>query len=272
MPIRRYIWTWDRIPSLYADTLAAHGAFQRGRLDNIDTGQHVHLVPKITFEMQRDADRFRVFYEWIWRGSHAPTTVTSTVCLDRRAMRFGGTRVYFICPSGCGRRVLRLAVLPRGLCCGTCGEVTWGSRRQRPAQRLVHKANKLAAELGMKQWFEVPKEKPRYMRAVKFAALNEKHARVVAQLSGRVRSSYRRTYSSDLSYPRAGAWSELGRDAWCCACGGTGARQCRQGGASRGCQSSRCAGRAAPRSRPICRGDSNRSGASRAVIGRRCAS
>ena len=38
----------------------------------------------------------------------------------------------------------------------------------------------------MKQWFEVPKEKPRYMRAVKFAALNEKHARVVAQVTGKL--------------------------------------------------------------------------------------
>jgi hypothetical protein len=143
------------------------------------------LVPALTFEMRRDTDCLRISYKWIWYGGHhPPTTVTSTVHLRRRPMRFGGTRAYFICPSGCGRRVLRLAVLPQGLCCGTCGNVTWGSRRQRPAQRLVHKANKLAAELGMKQWFEVPKEKPRYMRAVKFAALNEKHARTVARLMG----------------------------------------------------------------------------------------
>src|SRR5690349_8810176 len=112
------------------------------------------MPPTLTFEMQQEGDCFRAFYEWTPRQGE-PFAVRSTVRIHRRPCRFGGSRVYFIAPC-CGRRVLRLAALASGLTCGTCGRITWSSRREQRLQRLIRKARKLAIPLELAGWRDTP--------------------------------------------------------------------------------------------------------------------
>ena len=78
--------------------------------------------------MEDDRDAFTVFYQWK-QSSKADNgePVRSRIFLERRPCRFGGWRTFFICPS-CGRRTLRLAVLPEGLLCGPCVVEAKGER------------------------------------------------------------------------------------------------------------------------------------------------
>lgn len=162
---RRYRGTWDACAYLDADHCASWGAFSgftgQVTFDDVEP-------PAIHFEHDKDRDSFAVFYLWKGRDDEAGP-IRSTVHLERRPCRFGGTRAYFRCPS-CERSVLRLAVLPEGLRCGRCGRITWGSRRETETRRLVRKANKIALRLGLDYFGDTPKRPP-HMRAATYARI-----------------------------------------------------------------------------------------------------
>jgi hypothetical protein len=168
MPARRYRCTWDDIAYLDADHMARWGAFAFGCRETITFEDG---LPELAFEMHNDRNEFVVVYKWQAIG-HPPDGpfVRSRIVIDRRPCRYGGDRIYFRCPC-CGRRTLRLAVLPEGLRCGACGRVTWASRRETRTERLMRRGNKIAAKLDLGAWHDLPEKRPRGMRVATFVRL-----------------------------------------------------------------------------------------------------
>ena len=170
MAAPRYRATWEQVSALDADHIASWGALSAGYSGPITFDDT--KPAKLHVEHDSERDMLSAFY--VWPGQEDESgPIRSVVRLERRPCRFGGTRAFFICPR-CTRRTLRLAVLAGGLCCGTCGRITWGSRRETETRRLVRKANKLALRLGL-DYFGAPPKRPKHMRTATYA-------RTVAQL------------------------------------------------------------------------------------------
>jgi hypothetical protein len=169
MTAPRYRATWEQVSALDADHIASWGAFAgyAGPITFDDTEP-----AKLHVEHDAERDTFAAFYVWPGDADEAGP-IRSTVRLERRPCQFGGTRAYFVCPA-CERRTLRLAVLAKGLLCGACGRITWGSRRETETRRLVRKANKIALRLGLEHFTDPPKRPPN-MHA-------ETYARTLAEL------------------------------------------------------------------------------------------
>lgn len=199
MAALRYRATWEQVSALDADHIASWGAFAgyAGPLTFDDTEP-----AKLHVEHDAERDTFAVFYIWKGKDDEAGP-IRSTVRLERRPCRFGGRRAYFICPR-CARRTLRLAVLAGGLCCGTCGRITWGSRRETETRRLVRKANKVARRLGLDYFGDHPKRPP-HMRAATYA-------RIVAELEP-LKSEINRRVATRMARAKGpiGAWGALMR-------------------------------------------------------------
>lgn len=180
MATPRYRATWEQVSALDADHIASWGAFAgyAGPITFDDTEP-----AKLHVEHDAERDTFAAFYVWKGKEDEAGP-IRSTVRLERRPCRFGGTRAYFICPR-CARRTLRLAVLAGGLCCGTCGRITWGSRRETETRRLVRKANKIALRLGLDYFGDHPKRPP-HMRAATYARIMAELEPLKAEINRRV--------------------------------------------------------------------------------------
>lgn len=163
--------------------MAGWGAFEPGCQETVhfDTDS----LPRVAFEMEAEA-AFRAAYRWQAFGQE-PTgdVLTSRICIERRACRFGGSRAYFICPY-CLRHTLRLAVLPEGLRCGTCGRVTWGSRREGKTRRLIRKANKLARRIGSEDWDQRPGRPPAHMRLTTFARIEAERSALTDEINAKI--------------------------------------------------------------------------------------
>ena len=183
MPKRHYRYTWDDIAWLDADYMAGWHAFVSGHRETIDFDNDD--LPKLAFEMDEFQQRFSVYYFWPDERGGFPTPIRSTVSLDQRPCRFGGTRAFFVAPC-CGRRTLRLAVLKAGLLCGECGSVTWGSRREHELDRLIRKGNKIATRLGCEAWHVEPMRRPKHMRRETFATLHVKQSEIAKQINQRI--------------------------------------------------------------------------------------
>jgi hypothetical protein len=199
MAAPRYRATWEQVSALDADHIASWGAFAGYvgpiTFDNTEPA-------KLHVEHDTDRDAFSAFYVWKGKEDEAGP-IRSTVRLDRRPCRFGGTRAYFVCPR-CARRTLRLAVLAGGMCCGTCGRITWGSRRETETRRLVRKANKIALRLGLDCFGDHPKRPP-HMRA-------ETYARTMAELEP-LKTEINRRVAVRMARAKGpiGAWGALMR-------------------------------------------------------------
>jgi len=112
--------------------------------------------------------------------------VRSTVYLERRPCRFGGTRAFFIAPCCC-RRVLRLAAMAGGMTCGDCGRLTYATKLKDPAARKVRRANVLAGRLECEDWFKPPERRPPpHMHRRTFERLAAKHQQVVREAVARM--------------------------------------------------------------------------------------
>lgn len=180
MAAPRYRATWEQVSALDADHIGSWGAFAgyAGPITFDDTEP-----AKLHVEHDTERDTFSAFYVWKGREDEAGP-IRSTVRLERRSCRFGGTRPYFICPR-CTRRTLRLAVLAGGMTCGRCGKITWGSRRETETQRLVRKANKVARRLGL-DYFGDPPKRPPHMRAATYARIMAELEPLKAEINRRV--------------------------------------------------------------------------------------
>jgi hypothetical protein len=181
MPARLYKYTWDDINALNSDYMARRGVFQPGceawiGFDNANADLRIH------YHMDGERDAFSARYSACRIRTEARVTgVEERVHIERRPCRLGGYRVYFRCPQ-CSRSTLKLAVLPEGLRCRSCGSITWGSRRERAPQRLIRRANKVAGVLHSGEWSDEPMARPAYMRIAVFHALKTERARLAAQI------------------------------------------------------------------------------------------
>ncbi|MGE0408097.1 MAG: hypothetical protein AB7P23_02405 [Amphiplicatus sp.] len=200
MTVPKYRATWEQVSTLDADHIASWGALSgySGPITFDDTEP-----AKIHAEHNPERDEFSAFY--VWKGNDdGAGPIRSTVRLERRPCRFGGTRAYFICPL-CARRTLRLAVLPRGLCCGTCGRITWASRRETETQRLVRKANKIACRLGLDYFGDAPK-RPSHMRAETYAKIMAELEPLKAEINRRVAMRMARAKGPLGAFPALARW------------------------------------------------------------------
>lgn len=180
MAAPRYRATWEQVSALDADHIASWGAFA-GYVGPITFDDSEPA--KLHVEHDTERDTFSAFY--LWKGQEDEAgPIRSTVRLDRRPCRFGGARAFFICPR-CTRRTLRLAVMAGGLACGTCGRITWGSRRETETRRLVRKANKVARRLGLDYFGDSPKRPP-HMRATTYARIMAELEPLKAEINRRV--------------------------------------------------------------------------------------
>lgn len=191
MATRRYRYSWDQLAVLDCDHMAKWGAFEPSRVETVEFDNET--VSQIAFKMAGDGQSFSVAYQWpLHDRSRSAEYTQSRVELARRPCRFGGTRAYFTCPC-CGRKTLRLAVLPDGLRCGMCGRITWESRRQRPLQRLMRKADKIAWQLGCDSWQDVPQTKPLHMHLTTFEVLKAQHAALASEINREINCRLART-------------------------------------------------------------------------------
>lgn len=206
MAARRYRHTWEEIAALDCDCIASWGALDPDSSHTIDFDDDT--LPRLAFKMAGDGNSFSATYQMPTSPRGQPADFTHTrVELVRRPCRFGGTRAYFICPC-CGRTTLRLAVLQEGLRCGRCGRVTWGSRRQRPLQRLMRKADKIGCRLGCDSWQDVPINKPAHMHMATFETLKAERAKLVAEINCEISRRLVRTRGGLLG--QMGALVKLG--------------------------------------------------------------
>ena len=81
------------------------------------------------------------------KGDH--WTKECHIRLERTPCNYGGSRVWFLCPSGCGRRVALLYFGEHGqLACRHCGDLRYRSQRETRRDRTFRHANKLRKQLG----------------------------------------------------------------------------------------------------------------------------
>jgi len=181
MPARRYRYTWDDINGLYADYMVRWGAFEPGFKTQAGFDDETEDL-LIDYQMLRDRDAFVARYDACRvREVTYEARVEQRVHIERRPCRFGGHRIYFRCPL-CSRSTLRLAVLPDGLLCRSCGSITWGSRREHAPQRMIRRANKVAGLLQSGEWNDAPTARPAYMRMAVYEALKTERARLAEQI------------------------------------------------------------------------------------------
>jgi hypothetical protein len=67
--------------------------------------------------------------------------------------------------------------------CAKCFDIRWGSERESRIYRLVRRMRETAYDLGLKEWYEVPRVKPKGMRVDCYAALLQRRQHLLAQLT-----------------------------------------------------------------------------------------
>jgi hypothetical protein len=87
------------------------------------------------------------------KGQDEPEVVAETVKLARCPCRYGGQRLYFVCPGvnegrPCGRRVVKLYGGGRLFLCRHCHGLEYGSRFEGAWHRSLRRANRVRQRLG----------------------------------------------------------------------------------------------------------------------------
>lgn len=176
----RYRATWDEIAYLDCDVVRSWGGLDGYagplRFDGFEPA-------KIEAVHDRASDTLSLSYSWPRR--RRDRRIACDVRIERRPCRFGGSRAYFRCPW-CNRSTLRLAVLAHGLRCGPCGRITWASRRESDTQRLVRRANKIAARLGLEHFTQTP-VRPRNMHLTTYMTILAELAPLKDEIGRRVK-------------------------------------------------------------------------------------
>lgn len=168
---RVYVETWETVAYLDADYAASWGCFKgyNGPVDfECESGS-------IRAHIRHDHanDELSLFY--LGRDS---SPVSAAVSITRLDTPFGGGRAYFRAPC-CGRLARRLALMPQGVRCKTCGLITHRAKRETPTQRAVRKATRLAGRLQCANWYTPPLRRPARMWPATFDRLCEQHAKAV---------------------------------------------------------------------------------------------
>ena len=166
---RKYRYVWEDVAQLNADHIKRWGAFEgyQGPVA-FDTGD----VAGARLEHDTATDQVSLLY------TIGGDVKRASFGLYRQPSPLGGERILFYAPF-CGKRALRLALLPEGARCVRCGSLTAASRRFHPAIRAVHAAQETAAELGLETWDVLPLKRPPGMHSSRFVKTAARHARNV---------------------------------------------------------------------------------------------
>jgi hypothetical protein len=81
------------------------------------------------------------------RGDNEWQDVEQPVCFDRTHCTYGGTRLWWICPS-CGRRVAILYGAGRLFACRNCYRLAYESQREDGGDRALRRAQRIRMRLG----------------------------------------------------------------------------------------------------------------------------
>src|SRR5262252_431207 len=176
---------WDTIDSVDSRALAGWGAFRSPHVETLDLDNH--RVETAKFAMNDSG--FSCELTYCWQDDDDAVTVRERIQLYRsprmRNGRIIGHEIMFLCP-GCQGRAKRLALLRHGVGCAKCCEIKWGSERESKIARLVRRIDEIAGELELKDWYAVPRAKPKGMRVVRYLRLVQRRQRLLALLAGRL--------------------------------------------------------------------------------------
>jgi hypothetical protein len=104
--------------------------------------------------------------------------IEQRIGLAHSPAKFGGTRVYFVCPgSECGRRVSKLYLARGALRCRDCHGLAYECQAEDRQRRARRRADKRRASLGAQKWSAgaVPvMKRPKGMWQRTFARLEER--------------------------------------------------------------------------------------------------
>jgi hypothetical protein len=79
--------------------------------------------------------------------------IEQRIALAYSAAKFGGTRVYFVCPgSECGRRVSKLYLAPDAFRCRDCHRLAYECQAEDRERRARRRADKRRAKLRSQRW------------------------------------------------------------------------------------------------------------------------
>ena len=105
-----------------------------------------------SINLRAEADRLHLTYR-VRMGGGEWEDVAETIRIVRVACRFGGTRVYFICPGvangvSCGRRVAKLYGAGLYFLCRHCYRLAYASQSEAVSDRALRRADKIRQRLG----------------------------------------------------------------------------------------------------------------------------
>jgi hypothetical protein len=107
----------------------------------------------VSINLRAVAERLHLSYK-VRVGDGGWEDMAEIISLVHARCRFGGSRVYFLCPgpqdrTDCGRRITKLYLSRRYFLCRHCNQLTYSSQYERPWQRAFRRASKLRHRLGI---------------------------------------------------------------------------------------------------------------------------
>jgi hypothetical protein len=155
---------------LDVDQLAKKGALRPGCCSTCQWTDGNEVI-----NLRAEGERLHLSYP-VRVGDRERRYITDTIPIVRLPCRFGGSRVYFICPgprgTDCGRRTTKLHLSHRFFLCRHCNKLAYASQYERPWQRALRRANKLKQRLGIDVGIaESFPEKPKGMWARTYGCL-----------------------------------------------------------------------------------------------------
>jgi hypothetical protein len=129
-----------------------------------------------SINLRAEADRLHLSYA-VRVGGGNWEEVAETIPIVHLRCRFGGSRLYFICPgprhgTNCKRRVAKLHLSRRYFLCRHCNQLAYASQYEQTWQRALRRANKLKQRLGIDVGIAEPfPEKPKGMWVRTYACL-----------------------------------------------------------------------------------------------------
>ena len=125
-------------------------------------------------QMRTERDRVVLSYRYRQNGGDWGD-IEEPVALERTPCRYGGDRVWFLCPAvGCGRRVALLFLGGRYFACRHCYRLAYPSQNENAGDRAIRRAENIRMRLGGSPGVltESP-DKPKWMRWPTYWRLRE---------------------------------------------------------------------------------------------------
>jgi hypothetical protein len=159
------------------------GVLKPGRWFGWEWSVHGTVVANI--QVRAEVSRVVLVYRYRRRGDADWQDVEQPVNLDQTPCTYGGTRLWWRCPS-CARRVAVLYGPGKLYACRHCYRLAYACQRETADDRAARRADRIRAKLGWEAGILNGRGwKPKGMRWATFARLSARHdAFVSASLAG----------------------------------------------------------------------------------------